>query len=113
MPPRRTTRPNQATLSFGSRSRVSKPSSQSRESKHLDSKPVAQAEQVPVTPKEPSQPHVAEVAVRDQARTEIQQPWSEEDEKAVKVTEQDLERYWRAEEEKRLTPRGWLSHIPG
>lgn len=113
MPPRRSSRPNQATLSFGSHSRVTKPSTHAKQ-KPLDTpapapeKPPAQPEQTPVTPTEPSQPHVAELAVRDQAKAEVQQPWSADDEKAIKLTEQDLKQYWRKEEEKRRTPRGWL-----
>lgn len=113
MPPRRTTsRPSQATLSFGSKSRVTKPT-QAQKQKPLDpitstasEKPSAQAEQTLVTPTEPSQPHVAELAVRAQAKSEIQQPWSEEDKKASKITESDLRRYWKREEEKRKSPRG-------
>lgn len=121
MPPtRRTntaTRQNQATLSFGTKSRVTKPTTQPQKQKSLDpvtsivpekpSTDTAQAEQVPVTPTEPSQPHVAELAVRQQAKSEIQQPWSDEDAKASKITEQDLKRYWKQEEQKRRAPRGW------
>lgn len=112
MPPRRSSRPNQATLSFGSHSRVTKPSTHAQKQKPLDAatpvseKPSAQPEQTPVTPTEPSQPHVAELAVRDQAKTEIQQPWSDEDDKAIKLTENDLRKYWQREEKNRRAPRG-------
>ena len=102
------TRSNQATLSFGSKSRVTKPSAapstRSQKAKDLDlidttrsSTPsvedVSEAEQASVTPTEPSQPHVAELAVRKQAQTEIQQPRSEEDAKAEKITERQLQQY--------------------
>ena len=121
MPPTRRTstaaRRNQATLSFGSKSRVTKPTTQPQKQKNLDpvtsiapEKPsvdTAQAEQVPVTPTEPSHPHVAELAVRQQAKSEVQQPWTEEDEKASKITEKDLQRYWKQEEQKRKVARGW------
>ncbi|RDH36703.1 DNA polymerase delta, subunit 4-domain-containing protein [Aspergillus welwitschiae] len=120
------TRSNQATLSFGSKSRVTKPSAapstRSQKAKDLDlidttrssnttrsSTPsvedVPEAEQASVTPTEPSQPHVAELAVRKQAQTEIQQPRSEEDAKAEKITERQLQQYWKKEEAKRQGPR--------
>lgn len=127
MPPTRRTntaaRQNQATLSFGSKPRVTKPSTQTQKQKNLDpvtsivpqkpSTDATQAEQTPVTPTEPSQPHVAELAVRQQAKSEIQQPWSEEDEVASKITEQDLKRYWKEEEAKRRVPRGWFIYAMG
>ncbi|KAB8238077.1 hypothetical protein ETB97_006097 [Aspergillus alliaceus] len=107
-------RSNQATLSFGSQSRVTKPSAtptQTQKTKDLEpvvasiSEKVLVPEQAPVTAAEPSQPHVAELAVRQQAQAEIQQPLSEEDERAIKITEKDLQHYWRAEEEKIRGPR--------
>ncbi|GKZ80234.1 hypothetical protein AnigIFM56816_004451 [Aspergillus niger] len=114
------TRSNQATLSFGSKSRVTKPSAapstRSQKAKDLDlidttrsSTPsvedVSEVEQASVTPTEPSQPHVAELAVRKQAQTEIQQPRSGEDAKAEKITERQLQQYWKKEEAKRQGPR--------
>ncbi|OOF99225.1 hypothetical protein ASPCADRAFT_513280 [Aspergillus carbonarius ITEM 5010] len=111
---------NQATLSFGSKSRVTKPSAapstRSQKAKDLESidasltkkslvEDLSEPEQVSVTPTEPSQPHVAELAVRKQARAEIQQPRSSEDEKAGKITERQLQQYWRREEAKRQGPR--------
>ncbi|PLB47526.1 hypothetical protein P170DRAFT_456387 [Aspergillus steynii IBT 23096] len=107
-------RSGQSTLSFGSQSRVTKPSATtpSQKSKDLDAltilpgKPsdevVSEPEKSPVTP---SEPHVAEIAVKDQAQTEIQQPLTEEDEKALKITERELQRYWKQEEAKRKAPR--------
>ncbi|RAL01278.1 putative DNA polymerase delta subunit 4 [Aspergillus ibericus CBS 121593] len=111
---------NQATLSFGSKSRVTKPSAapstRSQKAKDLDSidaalskepsvDDVSEPEQVLVTPTEPSQPHVAELVVRKQAREEIQQPLSSEDERAGKITERQLQQYWKKEEAKRRGPR--------
>ena len=123
---------NQATLSFGSKSRVTKPSAapstRSQKAKDLESidasltkkslvEDLSEPEQVSVTPTEPSQPHVAELAVRKQARAEIQQPRSSEDEKAGKITERQLQQYWRREEAKRQGPRGenhmFKLRIPG
>ncbi|KAI9039576.1 putative DNA polymerase delta subunit 4 [Aspergillus affinis] len=107
-------RSGQSTLSFGSKSRVTKPSATtpSQKSKGLDAltilpgKPshdaISEPEESPATP---SEPHVAEIAVKDQAQTEIQQPLTEEEEKALKVTEQDLRQYWKKEEAKRRAPR--------
>ncbi|KAF4214403.1 hypothetical protein CNMCM8980_002540 [Aspergillus fumigatiaffinis] len=109
-------RSGQSTLSFGGKSRVTKPSATStRSQKTKDLAPISAAvssteavpdpDQVPVAPSEPSQPHVAELAVRQQAREEIQQPLSEEDQKAIKITEQELQRYWKKEEQTRKAPR--------
>ncbi|PKX95286.1 putative DNA polymerase delta subunit 4 [Aspergillus novofumigatus IBT 16806] len=109
-------RSGQSTLSFGGKSRVTKPSATStRSQKTKDLEPISAAvssteevpdpDQVPVAPSEPSQPHVAELAVRQQAREEIQQPLSGEDQKAIKITEQELQRYWKKEEQARKAPR--------
>lgn len=124
MPPTRRRGGNQATLSFGSAARVTKPSAPtpvSQKAKTLESLPsrpapsekpsndVAEPEQVPVTPTEPSKPHVAEVVVKDQAKSETQpqrEPWGEEDTKALELSEKDLQRYWKHQEEGRIAPRG-------
>ncbi|KAK9600327.1 hypothetical protein V6Z92_000411 [Aspergillus fumigatus] len=109
-------RSGQSTLSFGGKSRVTKPSAtstQSQKTKHLEpisaavssTEEVPDPDQVPVAPSEPSQPHVAELAVRQQAQEEIQQPLSEEDQKAIRITEQELQRYWKKEEQTRKVPR--------
>lgn len=128
MPPARrrggNTTANQPTLSFGSQARVTKPSATPtvpQKAKELEpatsaipekpSNDVAEPEQAPVTPAEPSKPHVAELAVRGQAKVETQQPWGEEDKKALEVSETDLQQYWKEEEGKRKAPRGWYMHI--
>ncbi|KAI9930520.1 hypothetical protein ASPWEDRAFT_39410 [Aspergillus wentii DTO 134E9] len=123
MPPRRgnTAAPRsnqQSTLSFGSKSRVTKSSTTTPSQKAKDLEPVAnvvvpeqppsevtQPQQAPVSPAEPTKLHVAELAVRQQAKAEIQEPWSEEDKKAVGITENELQRYWRSEEQRRKAPR--------
>ncbi|PYH96607.1 hypothetical protein BO71DRAFT_320302 [Aspergillus ellipticus CBS 707.79] len=114
------TRSNQSTLSFGSQSRVTKPSvtrsTRSQKAKDLESintskleKPsvddVSEPQQASVTPIEPSDPDVADLAVKEQARTEVPQPLSEDDEKASKTTERQLQQYWKKEEAKRRGPR--------
>lgn len=124
MPPARRRGGNQSTLSFGSTARVTKPSAttpvshKAKTFEALPSRPapsekpsddVAAPEQVPVTPSEPSKPHVAEVVVREQAKEETQkhrEPWGEEDTKALKLSEKDLQRYWKHQEEGRIAPRG-------
>lgn len=124
MPPTRRRAGNnttsQSTLSFGSTARVTKPSAPtpaSQKAKTLEptasvvpekpSDEVAEPQQVPVIPSEPSTPHVAELAVRTQAKEEAQQPLGEDDEKALKVSEKDLQQYWKREEQLRKAPRGW------
>ncbi|KAJ5102280.1 hypothetical protein NUU61_004502 [Penicillium alfredii] len=121
MPPRRrggntaSSRAAQSTLSFGAR--VTKPATPSAnlKAKNLDS-PVSlptdksasatpEPQQVPVTPVEPSQPHVAELVVRQQAAAEIQAPLSMEDKRAMNLSRQDLQRYWEKEEQSRKAPR--------
>ncbi|KAL1971356.1 hypothetical protein VTN77DRAFT_308 [Rasamsonia byssochlamydoides] len=122
MPPRRRTGQSattrQSTLSFGSKSRVTKPSSTSVSAKKikdvdyideavskasLDTSVDAQALVAP--PSGLSQPHIAEVVVREQAKSEIEKPLTEEDRRALKITDADLKKYWKAEEEKRKAPR--------
>ena len=124
MPPARRRGGNQSTLSFGSTARVTKPSATtpvSQKAKTFESLPsrpapsgkpsddVAEPERVPVTPSEPSKPHIAEVVVREQPMGEIQpqrEPWGEEDTKALELSEKDLQQYWKHLEEGRIAPRG-------
>ncbi|KAL4921433.1 DNA polymerase delta, subunit 4-domain-containing protein [Aspergillus aurantiobrunneus] len=108
-------RSKQPALSFGAKSRVTKPSAApstpSEKTKALEplvadvpgknaSKDISKSK---VT--EPVQPHVAELAVRSQAKAEIQQPLSEEDKKAAKVTQKQLQEYWNNEDSKSRGPR--------
>ncbi|KAJ5584892.1 uncharacterized protein N7459_004692 [Penicillium hispanicum] len=120
MPPRRrgaASAAAQSTLSFGNHSRVTKPStgpSAIHKTKNLDA-PVSipSDNSVSGTPEpqdvlasaEPTKPHVAELAVRQQAATEHQQPLSAEDQRAMKLGIKDLQRYWKKEEQKRMAPR--------
>lgn len=122
MPPRRRTAASnaQATLSFGNQSRVTKPStapSTLHKAKNLEAPAsIPSDNSVSGTPEpqqiiasEPSKPHVAELAVRQQAAAELKEPLSEEDQRALKLSKQDLQRYWEKEEQSRKTPRGELS----
>lgn len=133
MPPRRSTGrtapSQQSKLSFGTQSRVTKPSTTlpGKQIKNIDSvvqelsvkttSPVSASpapepdtafpEQVPATSSaESSKPHVAELAIREQVREELSQPQTDEDKKALKVSEAQIRRYWSEEEKSRHAPRG-------
>ncbi|KAJ5097967.1 hypothetical protein N7532_004968 [Penicillium argentinense] len=107
MPPRRraaASNAGQPTLSFGTQSRVSKPSTAPRHvGKNLEEPAASTASPTP-EPQEVSNPHVAELAVRHQAAAAIQEPRSKEDQRALKLSKQDLNRYWKKEEQGRLAP---------
>jgi hypothetical protein len=117
MPRRRAGNPAaaQSTLSFGNRSRVTKPvTAPSDKAKALDSTlPLSQKstsatpepQNVSVSPVD-SKPHVAELVVRPQPTVAPPAPRSEEDKRALKLNKQDIWRYWRAQEESRKAPRG-------
>ncbi|KAJ9292598.1 hypothetical protein DTO271G3_8570 [Paecilomyces variotii] len=105
-------RSQQSTLAFGVQSRVTKPTTapsttkKTKDIEEVHDVDTSDPDQVPVAPPEgSSQPHIAEIVVREQAKAEIQQPLSEEDKRALKVTDADLKRYWRSEEAKRKAPR--------
>jgi DNA polymerase delta subunit 4 len=131
MPPRRSTRrtapSQQSKLSFGTQSRVTKPSTTlpGKQIKNID--PIVQEvaakrtssaspapepdtafpEQVPVTSSaESSKPHVAELAIREQVKEELSQPQTDEDKKALKLSEAQIKKYWGEEEKSRKAPRG-------
>ena len=111
MPPRRrTANTGQSTLSFGSQARVTKPVTAPSKAKALDSLPRTKASPTPESPlsevPETSKPHVAELVVRQQAAAEVEAPPTEEDRQALKLNKQDIWRYWRAQDENRLAPRG-------
>lgn len=119
MPPRRraAAASGQPTLSFGTKSRVTKPSttpSTLHKAKNLDTPASVPSEKSTsgtpepqqVLASEPSKPHVAELVVRQQAAEEIKEPLSAEDERALKLSKQDIQRYWKKEEQSRKAPRG-------
>lgn len=120
MPPRRRTAASngQSTLSFGTQSRVTKPSTAPLPGKNQknqkpnveqlvkeDTKEDISDSQEELT-SQPSKPHIAELVVRQQAAEAIQEPRSKEDLKALKLSKQDLNRYWKNEEQSRMAPRG-------
>lgn len=116
MPPRRRAAAGaQSTLSFGNQSRVTKPSTTPatvHKAKNLDS-PLPTDQSASGTPEpqqvlasEPTKPHIAELVVRQQAAKEHDEPRSAEDERALKLSTQDLQTYWNKEEWSRKTPRG-------
>ncbi|KAL4780981.1 DNA polymerase delta, subunit 4-domain-containing protein [Aspergillus varians] len=102
-------RSNQPVLSFGAKSRVTKlsaaPSPTSEKTKALEPLVSDVSEKDKLEDVEPAQPHVAELAVRSQAKAEIQQPLSEEDKKAAEITQKQLQEYWNKEEAKSRGPR--------
>ncbi|KAH8696328.1 putative DNA polymerase delta subunit 4 [Talaromyces proteolyticus] len=122
MPPRRSTgrtaSRQQSTLSFGTNTRVTKPSATVPGKQIKDIEPIATnilkeatrdtslPEQAPVAPPSgSSKPHVAEIAVREQTKKELEQPLTEEDRQALKVTDAALRKYWNEEEQRRTAPR--------
>ena len=114
MPPRRRTAASngQSTLSFGTQSRVTKPSTAPLPGKNqkanLDQPVKEDKREDTLEPEEEitSKPHIAELVVRQQAAQAIQEPRSKEDQKALKLSKQDLNRYWKKEEQSRMAPRG-------
>jgi DNA polymerase delta subunit 4 len=114
----------QPTLNFGTKSRVSKPSSRLSDVKKQKGEAdlVRSASSASPTPvrdiEEPSEQAPApassksENVVREQTKVELRLPKSEDDIKAERLTDADISKYWDAEEKKRIAPRGrhgpWL-----
>lgn len=104
-------RSNQPVLSFGAKSRVTKPSaapSPSEKAKDLEPLVANVPETDTLKDVQPSQPPTAELAVRSQAKAETQQPLLEVDKRATKITQKQLQEYWNKEEAKSRGPRGAL-----
>jgi DNA polymerase delta subunit 4 len=107
----------QSTISFGARSRVIKPSATStpaKKAKDIESVADTISSEIAIdstqsgitSPSGSPQPAVSELVVRVQTKAEIEQPRLEEDERALKITNAGLKRYWKREEEKRRAPQG-------
>lgn len=113
MPPRRRTAAStgQSTLSFGSQARVTKPSTVPRLGKNLDKSASGTPEPRDVIAAQPPKPH-AELVVRQQPKPAAQEPLSEQDKRALKMSKQDLNQYWKKEEQGRLAPRGGYCTCP-
>jgi DNA polymerase delta subunit 4 len=114
MAPRRSsgrTTGQQSTLSF-SNSRVTKPSATAA-AKQIKAEPIAKeiikeatsdaSRVVPVV--ESPEPPVADI-VTEKEKDELDEPQTDEDRKALKVTETAIRNYWIEEERGRSTPRG-------
>jgi DNA polymerase delta subunit 4 len=100
----------QSTLSFNSKSvRVTKPSAgdASTEKAILKVSEPALAEALEHVQSEDAEPEpeVIEVPIRQQAVKPVAVK-DETEEKAEKISDSQLKRYWKAEEDKRKTPRG-------
>jgi DNA polymerase delta subunit 4 len=99
----------QSTLSFNSKSaRVTKPSAADASTKKVSSK-ISEAELGEAVDNVHSEdlnlePEVAEVPIRQQAKPVAVK--DEAEEKAEKISDPQLKRYWKAEEDKRKAPRG-------
>ncbi len=98
----------QATLSFGNRAKVTKPSIApvSKSSKPEPALPESVAKVI-ASP-EPEAPTTAEIAIEEQAHAEIAKPKTEAEERAEKVTDAQIKRYWKSREDERKAARGKL-----
>ena len=109
----------QPTLTFHSRSnKVTKPNlpSTSEESKLVKAKPEEFLKVVELASLSPTPEDVdiqtehgsttAESAIREQVKVEQATPRSAADERAEKITDAQIKRYWKAKEDERKAPRG-------
>ena len=98
----------QSTLSFGHRAKVTKPSltPASKKSKHDPSlvENVAKA----IESSEPEAPTTAEIAIEQQAAVEIAKPKTEAEERAERLSDAQIKRYWKGREDERKAARGLL-----
>jgi DNA polymerase delta subunit 4 len=69
---------------------------------------------------EPEAPTTAEIAIEEQAKAEVAKPKTEAEERAEKVTDAQIKRYWKSKEDERKAPRGetgvddaWHSYTSG
>ncbi|KAJ5690761.1 hypothetical protein N7462_005153 [Penicillium macrosclerotiorum] len=117
-PRRRAAGASQSTLSFGTQSRITKPTSTPttlHKAKKADSPAVVPSDQSEWgTPEpqqlladaEPSKPHVAELVVRQQAAVARQEvPSSAEEQRALRMSQKDIQSYWEQQEKSRKAPR--------
>ncbi len=115
-------RGSQSTLSFGSRSKVTKPlpASQTKKQKtdaSTTSLPIKESKAPSPSPALSPAPDAeadakseslttAEVALAEQVEQEVQKPKSKAEEEAEKVSEAQIKRYWKGKEDERKAPRG-------
>ena len=103
----------QSTLSFGNRAKVTKPSLAPVSKKSIpDSLAVSVANAIE-TPG-PEAPTTAEIAIEEQALTEVAKPKTEAEERANRVTDAQIKRYWKNRSDERKAPRGKtkINNIP-
>ncbi|KAJ5645185.1 hypothetical protein N7507_011196 [Penicillium longicatenatum] len=122
MPPRRRAAANaQSRITFGTQSRVTKPSTTPttlHKGKDLDSKaPRTTDESASATPEpaqvvapELSKPHITELAVRQPEPKQIRTP---EEEQALKLSLKDLRKYWNEKEPEKDRDRPFRWHQGG
>lgn len=97
----------QSTLSFGNRSKITKPSSATSKKEKSIVDLGKLEDDIKSASVEPEVGHVtSEVAVEKQAVAELAEPKTEADIKAEKVTDAQIKRYWRAREAERTSGRG-------
>ena len=112
MPPRGKSQPArqgaQSTLAFGNKSRVTKPSLPILSAKKQAATSTVQVK----TPESPAveveaKPTVGNIVIQQQAEQEIHAvSRSPEEERAAKVSDVQLKRYWQQRESERKAPRG-------
>lgn len=106
----------QSTISFGSKSRVTKPSAapthaSAKKIKHDIVEPIVSdvsTEEIQTPePDVEKKPTTAEIAIREQTKREFQAPTRDEvEEQALKLSNAQLKKYWKAREDERKVPRG-------
>ena len=102
-------RGGQKTLSFGGRSKVTKPTA-SAQSKSLEKDAILLEDAIDARSTASSKDHSAvatvESAIQDQVQTEIAKPRTEEEVQARKLKDSQIKKYWKAVEAERRAPRG-------
>lgn len=115
MPParRKTSGPSasgaQSTLSFGNRAKVTKPSIAPLSKKNQPDKSdlsLVESDKKIIESPEPDAPTTAEIATEEQVTAEVAKPKTEAEERAEKVTDVQIKRYWKGKEDERKAPRG-------
>lgn len=96
----------QSTLSFGAKSRITKPttSTPGKPSKSVSEPAAKEIIAEATTPETPASPELSEEPIPPV--TEEPQPQTEEERRALQITDAQLRKYWSNEEKSRKTPRG-------
>jgi DNA polymerase delta subunit 4 len=98
----------QSTISFGNRSKVTKPTSTTYTKKDAALEvDVPEIEDIKTTIVDPEPGHISsEAAVAKQAQAELAAPKTESEVLAEKVSQTQINKYWKAREAERLSGRG-------